>query len=211
MSAPTSARPARRIHPAWLLGALALTLVAAYFAPEAEHGGVVLSERAAAVSTRAALAPATPTTPATPATPAIPAAANRVAAITPNLASNIAPTATGSRVLSVADREAFTGEDALFKGLPAAPVLAPRAPAAPPPQVAPSEPEVPRLPLKMIGRYVDNGAPAAFVLMQDQSLVLRVGDAVADGFRVDHIDEASVTVRHLATEQRQSFRLDAAP
>lgn len=205
MSAPTSARPPRRIHPAWLLGALALTLVAAYFAPEAEHGGVVLSERAVAVSTRAALAPATPTTPATP------AAANRVAAITPNLASNIAPTATGSRVLSVADREAFTGEDALFKGLPAAPVQAPRAPAAPPPQVAPSEPEVPRLPLKMIGRYVDNGAPAAFVLMQDQSLVLRVGDAVADGFRVDHIDEASVTVRHLATEQRQSFRLDAAP
>ena len=204
MSAPTSARPPRRIHPAWLLGALALTLVAAYFAPEAEDGGVVLSERAAAVSTRAALAPATPTTPTTPATPA---AANRVAAITPN----IAPTATGSRVLSVADREAFTGEDALFKGLPAAPVLAPRAPATPPPQVAPSEPEVPRLPLKMIGRYVDNGAPAAFVLMQDQSLVLRVGDAVADGFRVDHIDEASVTVRHLATEQRQSFRLDAAP
>lgn len=209
MSAPTSARPPRRIHPAWLLGALALTLVAAYFAPEAEHGGVVLSERAAAVSTRAALAPATPTTPATP------AAANRVAAITPNLApnlaSNIAPATTGSRVLSVADREAFTGEDALFKGLPAAPAQAPRAPAAPPPQVAPNEPEVPRLPLKMIGRYVDNGAPAAFVLMQDQSLVLRVGDAVADGFRVDHIDEASVTVRHLATEQRQSFRLDAAP
>ena len=187
MSAPTSARPPRRIHPAWLLGALALTLVAAYFAPEAEHGGVVLSERAAAVSTRAALAPATPTTPTTPAA------------------------AAGSRVLSVADREAFTGEDALFKGLPAAPAQAPRAPAAPPPQVAPSEPEVPRLPLKMIGRYVDNGAPAAFVLMQDQSLVLRVGDAVADGFRVDHIDEASVTVRHLATEQRQSFRLDAAP
>lgn len=205
MSAPTSARPPRRIHPAWLLGALALTLVAAYFAPEAEHGGVVLSERAVAVSTRAALAPTTPTTPATP------AAANRVAAITPNLASNIAPATTGSRVLSVADREAFTGEDALFKGLPAAPAQAPRAPAAPPPQVAPNEPEVPRLPLKMIGRYVDNGAPAAFVLMQDQSLVLRVGDAVADGFRVDHIDEASVTVRHLATEQRQSFRLDAAP
>lgn len=205
MSAPTSARPPRRIHPAWLLGALALTLVAAYFAPEAEHGAVVLSERAVAVSTRAALAPATPTTPATP------AAANRVAAITPNLASNIAATAAGSRVLSVADREAFTGEDALFKGLPAAPAQAPRAPATPPPQVAPSEPEVPRLPLKMIGRYVDNGAPAAFVLMQDQSLVLRVGDAVADGFRVDHIDEASVTVRHLATEQRQSFRLDAAP
>lgn len=202
-SAPSSARPPRRIHPAWLLGALALTLVAAYFAPEAEHGGVVLSERAAAVSSRAALAPATPAPPATP------AAANRVAAITPNLAATA--TATGSRVLSVADREAFTGEDALFKGLPTAPAQAPRAPAAPPPQVAPSEPEVPRLPLKMIGRYVDNGAPAAFVLMQDQSLVLRVGDAVADGFRVDHIDEASVTVRHLATEQRQSFRLDAAP
>ena len=26
--------PPRRIHPAWLLGALALTLVAAYFAPD---------------------------------------------------------------------------------------------------------------------------------------------------------------------------------
>lgn len=196
MSAPTSAPPSRRIHPAWLLGALALTLVAAYFAPEAEHGGVVLSERAAAVSTApvatarapSAIPPATPTAP-------LPQPGR----------------APGARVLSVADREAFTGDDALFKGLAAAPAPAPRAPAAPPPQAAPSEPEVPRLPLKMIGRYVDNGAPAAFVLMQDQSLVLRVGDAVADGFRVDHIDEASVTVRHLATEQRQSFRLDAAP
>lgn len=193
---PTSASTSRRIHPAWLLGALALTLVAAYFAPEAEHGGVVLSERAATVSTAPMAAARAPSA----TSPAIPPAR-----------APLPGQAPGGRVLSVADREAFTGEDALFKGQALAPALAPRVQTAPPPSAAPSEPEVPRLPLKMIGRYVDSGAPAAFVLMQDQSLVLRVGDALAEGFRVEHIDEASMTVRHLATEQRQSFRFDGAP
>lgn len=201
MSPPTGTRsgalngtpPPRRIHPAWLLGALALTLVAAYFAPEGEHAGVVLSERAAAQPTRAALAPAAPA----PASPSPPSTGTGLSA--------------GARVLSVTDREAFTGDDALFKGEAPARPLPVRVQAAPPPSAAPSEPQAPALPLKMIGRYVDNGAPAAFVLLQDQSLVLRVGDAVAEGFRVEHIDEVSLTVRHLPTEQRQSFRLDGAP
>lgn len=186
-SAHNSAPPPRRIHPAWLLGALALTLVAAYFAPEGEHAGVVLSERAAAQPTRAALASPSP------------------------LPSTGTGPSAGARVLSVTDRVAFTGDDALFKGEAPARPLPVRVQAAPPPSAAPSEPQAPALPLKMIGRYVDNGAPAAFVLLQDQSLVLRVGDAVAEGFRVEHIDEVSLTVRHLPTEQRQSFRLDGAP
>lgn len=198
-SAPTSAPPPRRIHPAWLLGALALTLVAAYFAPEGEHAGVVLSERAATPPTRAALAPAAP------------------ASAAPSLSSSSSSSSTGpgpsagARVLSVADREAFIGDDALFKGDAPARTPPARVQAAPPVSAASSEPQAPSLPLKMIGRYVDNGAPAAFVLLQDQSLVLRVGDAVAEGFRVEHIDEVSLTVRHLPTEQRQSFRLDGAP
>ena len=186
--------PPRRIHPAWLLGALALTLVAAYFAPEGEHAGVVLSERAAAQPPRSALASAAPAS----------------ASPSPLPSTGTGPSA-GARVLSVTDREAFTGDDALFTGEAPVRQLPVRVQAAPPPADAPSKPQAPALPLKMIGRYVDNGAPAAFVLLQDQSLVLRVGDAVAEGFRVEHIDEVSLTVRHLPTEQRQSFRLDGAP
>jgi hypothetical protein len=196
-----SAKPSRRrIHPAWLLGALAVTLVAAYFAPEAERGGVVLSEHAAAVAARSSAASG--------AAPSVNPAASLAAAAPTARPSARSLVPAGARVLSVADREAFTGHDALFKGLSVAPVPTRRVQAAPLPA---SAPEVPRLSLKMIGRYVDNGSPAAFVLLQEQSLVLRVGDAVGEQFRVEHIDEASLTVRHLPTEQLQSFRLDGTP
>ena len=203
MSAP-SAR--RRIHPAWLLAALVATLVAAYFAPEPQQGGVVLSDRAAQVTARSAAA-----TQGTRVAQSAALPATATATATATAASARSLPSAGAHVLSVAEREAFDGHDVLFKGLSPMPPPAQRVQAAPLPASASSAPEVPRLSLKMIGRYVDNGAPAAFVLMQDQSLVLRVGDAIGEQFRVEHIDEASLTVRHLPTEQRQSFRLDGAP
>jgi hypothetical protein len=53
--------------------------------------------------------------------------------------------------------------------------------------------------------------PAAFVIFQDQNLVLRTGEVLAQHFRVEQIDEVSLTLRHLPSEQLQTVRLDAAP
>lgn len=198
----------------WLVLGLAATVVAAYFAPPAEDGGVVLSERAQR----------------SPATGPSVAAPGATASLPMGTVSGVQPQATGAAVgaalgrtavgfapgagavLVIQPREAFSGDDSLFRGL--APALtAPQARPQPAAAVAsaPTEEPVPRLNLKLIGRYVDNGATAAFVQLQDQNLVVRVGEVLSTHYRVEQIDEVSLTLRHLPSEQLQTFRLDAAP
>jgi hypothetical protein len=194
-----------RRMPPWALGlALVATLLAAWFAPEPD-AGVALSERAQARTAEpargggsAGMASPVPSDPARRGS-----AATRVGGPTV-LARSGAP-----RVLAVSPREAFEGEDAIFKGQAPVPDVPPvRAqPVAP---VA-SEPAVPQLPVRLIGRYIDGVGPAAFVIFQDQNLVLRTGDVLAQHFRVEQIDEVSLTLRHLPSEQLQTVRLDAAP
>lgn len=199
----SSASPAtaaqRQARQRWLVLGLAATVVAAYFAPPAEDGGVVLSER-----TRRSDATLAVTRPAVPvqsvATPSGSAIASASARLT--------PVAT---VLAVQPREAFDGDDGLFKGRPLVAVAAPAQPLSSAAAVAsaPAEEPVPRLNLKLIGRYVDNGATAAFVQLQDQNLVVRVGELLSTHYRVEQIDEVSLTLRHLPSEQLQTFRLDS--
>lgn len=198
----------------WLVLGLAATVVAAYFAPPAEDGGVVLSERAQR----------------SPAAGPSVAAPGATASLPMGTVSGVQPQATGAAVgaalgrtavgfapgagavLAIQPREAFSGDDSLFRGL--APALtAPQARMQPVAVVAsaPAEEPVPRLNLKLIGRYVDNGATAAFVQLQDQNLVVRVGEVLSTHYRVEQIDEVSLTLRHLPSEQLQTFRLDAAP
>lgn len=191
----------------WLLLGLAATVVAAYFAPPAEDGGVVLSERA---QRSPAVGPSVAALGAT-------ASASAPAHVPANVPSGALPAVTGvaagaGAVLAIQPREAFSGDDRLFRGL--APALtAPQARMQPVAVVAsaPVEEPVPRLNLKLIGRYVDNGATAAFVQLQDQNLVVRVGEVLSTHYRVEQIDEVSLTLRHLPSEQLQTFRLDAAP
>lgn len=198
---------ARRMPP-WALGlALVATLLAAWFAPEPD-AGVALSERAQARTAepargggRAGMASPVPSDPARPGS-----AATRAGGPTA-LARPGAP-----RVLAVSPREAFEGEDAIFKGEAPVPAVAPvRAQPVASAASEPAVPAVPQLPVRLIGRYIDGVGPAAFVIFQDQNLVLRTGEVLAQHFRVEQIDEVSLTLRHLPSEQLQTVRLDAAP
>lgn len=194
----------------WLVLGLIATLVAAYFAPQADNGGVVLSERTSQAS--AGPRPAASPTPS----PARPQAASALLPATPvsltgpSVSSVSSVLATAATVLAVRPREAFDGDDGLFKGRAVAQAAPPAQPlpAAAAVASAPAEEPVPRLNLRLIGRYVDNGSTAAFVQWQDQNLVVRQGEVLATHYRVEQIDEVSLTVRHLPSEQLQTFRLD---
>lgn len=211
MSAIAKPQPGQRAaRQRWLVLGLLATLVAAYFAPQADNGGVVLSERAAQAG--AGPRPAALPTPS----PARPQAASALAPATPvsltgpSVSPVAATAATAATVLAVRPRGAFEGDDGLFKGRAVAQAAAPAQPLPAAAAVAsgPAEEPVPRLNLRLIGRYVDNGATAAFVQWQDQNLVVRQGEVLATHYRVEQIDEVSLTVRHLPSEQLQTFRLD---
>ena len=197
----------------WLVLGLGATLLAAYFAPPADNGGVVLSERAAQAGTRPAPPPSA-TTSASISASASPSVPSAVWPSPPpaglqatSLTTSSVPAAT---VLAVQPRGAFEGDDGLFKGRAVAQAAVPAQPLPAAAAVAsgPAEEPVPRLNLRLIGRYVDNGATAAFVQWQDQNLVVRQGEVLAAHYRVEQIDEVSLTVRHLPSEQLQTFRLD---
>lgn len=211
MSAIAKPQPGQRAaRQRWLVLGLLATLVAAYFAPQADNGGVVLSERASQAS--AGPRPAASPTPS----PARPQAASALLPATPvsltgpSVSSVSSVLATAATVLAVQPREAFDGDDGLFKGRALAQAAPPAQPlpAAAAVASAPAEEPVPRLNLRLIGRYVDNGSTAAFVQWQDQNLVVRQGEVLATHYRVEQIDEVSLTVRHLPSEQLQTFRLD---
>ena len=171
-----------------LVLALAATALAAWFAPEPEDEVPVVmrgNKSAASVET---------------------ARANGRARNTERIAS-----VGDEQVLLLKPRLAFEGDDGLFGALPM-PVdsMAPAdvAPLAPPIDTTPPPPQ---LTMQFIGRYVDARGPVAFIVVQGQNLALRPGDMAADGFRVDEIDEQTVSVRHVASGQVQAVRLDGQP
>lgn len=86
------------------------------------------------------------------------------------------------------------------------PVATAQPPAPEPAAIQPAPP-----PLRMIGRYVEDGQTAAFVQFNEQNLVLRAGDRVGDVYQVERVEEGGMTVRHLATDQEQTVTLQASP
>jgi len=171
-------------HKRWLLGlALGATVLAAYLAPPEANSVVVLSTAAERSSaTRAS----------------------------PSAAGTASPRLTVREIVPRADWspegiDLFDADDELRVSL-APPVEPVPATLAPP---VPAEPAPP--PLRMIGRYVEDGLSAAFVQFNDQNLVLRPGDRVGDVYEVERVDDASMLVRHLATDQEQTVTLHASP
>ncbi|MCH8179500.1 MAG: hypothetical protein IIA02_06930 [Proteobacteria bacterium] len=209
----TSPAAQRRARQRWLVLGLGATLAAAYFAPPPDDGGVVPSQRTQRGPTASSSTPTSVMASGAASAPAVPAAAGTSAATTAfhTTVQTAVQTAAGT-VLAIQPREAFSGDDALFRGQAVA-MAAPQARPQPPAVLAsaPAEEPVPRLSLKLIGRYVDNGATAAFVQLQDQNLVVRVGELLGAQHRVEQIDEVSLTVRHLPSGQLQTHRLDGAP
>ena len=85
--------------------------------------------------------------------------------------------------------------------------VAPSAPVAPPPAPAP-DPGSPPLPapnLQVLGRYVDGTNVRVFLKDGERNLVVKVGDTIADTYRVEDIGAQELKLRHIASNQVQSI------
>ena len=84
----------------------------------------------------------------------------------------------------------------------AAPLFAAQSwrPPSPPPAPAPApvEAEAPPFPYSYMGGLTDERGRTAFFNRGDRVLAVRAGETVDGTFRVDHLDETSMTVTHLA-------------
>lgn len=92
------------------------------------------------------------------------------------------------------------------------PKPAPAAAAVPatvaPPPAAPAYVAV-TPPFRLVGRYLDGDAMAFFLQLNDQNMVVRSGDVIAQAFQVQRMDDNSLTVLHLPTNQEFTMNLGA--
>jgi hypothetical protein len=93
---------------------------------------------------------------------------------------------------------------------PSQPVGA-RPPAAAPllevPLTEPPPPEAPPLPFHVLGRYVEDGKVAVFLQHNDQNLVVRVGETIADQYKVESLAGGVLTLVYLPLNQRQTLEV----
>lgn len=69
----------------------------------------------------------------------------------------------------------------------------------------------PPLPFRLLGRYLDDGRQAVFLQFNDQNLVVRAGDTIAEQYKVESLDESTLTLLHLPTNQHQTLNIGAVP
>lgn len=170
----------------WLL--FAITLIAAWFAPDSDLDAVKLSDHARRVNT------------------------NTVSV------SRTEPTAIahgegnpGHELLRIQERVISNG-DSVFAVPPwirQKPVEAPAAPTMP--QLAPLAPSAPPLPFRFMGRYTEDGRPAVFLLQADQTWVAQEGEMVAGNYKVERIDSNSIHMRFLPLNVVQVLELAGTP
>lgn len=82
----------------------------------------------------------------------------------------------------------------------------------PPPPPPPAPPEVPRappFPYAYLGGLSDDSGRTAFFNRADRVLAVRAGATVDGSFRVDHLDETSMTVTYVPLNQTQQLVLGA--
>jgi hypothetical protein len=176
-----------------LLGlALLASVVAAWFAPTADGDGVVLTQHAASVA--ASRAAPTPDT---------------LRPISSAPARSVAVAAIDVRRIR-AREQGEPGTEAHSRLFAArqwrAPVkpLAPASVVAPP---APAAPQAPPLPFRVLGRYDDAGETTVFVQHFEQALVLRVGDTIAEQYKVESLQGSTLTLRYLPLNQTQTLEV----
>jgi len=165
-----------------ILGALLLaTLLAAYFAPDPESSVVAPVARSAG----SRVLPPT----GGDARPSQRQAVD-VLAILPRLPAD-------------ADQEPF----AVVSWEPPAPPAAAKLQEA---ELPPPPPQAPPLPFKVMGQYQEGGQQGVFLLLNDRSLVAKVGDVLADQYQVESYRDGVLTLVYLPLQQRQTLVVSAA-
>ena len=178
-----------------LLGvALLATLTAVWFAPSLKDEGAGLSGRAQNASTRAD-------------DTAQPVTIQAVtAAVRTETSSRVEVLSIHPRAQEVADADrntrlfASTLSTQPSKKTPVARAVAMTIISAPP--------QAPPLPFHVLGRYDEAGQTVIFLRHNDQNLVVRVGDTLADKYKVESLNGATLTLRYLPLNQSQSLEID---
>lgn len=168
--------------------ALCATLLAAYFAPPQASEAVVLTERASAsrVTDGKGAVPVSP--------------------------SRREPVAQATEVLSIKARDVDQPDDdatSVFAShpdaVPAAKVVRPETvPAPEPPPVAV---QAPPLPFRVLGRFAEGEDAGVFLQLNDQNLVVRVGDTIAEHYKVESLTGNTLTLRYGPLNQLQTLDL----
>lgn len=105
--------------------------------------------------------------------------------------------------------DAEQDERALFappswNALPVA--VQPGPPAPPAAEAAPAQ-SLPPLPFKVFGRHQDGKVATVFLFYQEQNLAVKVGDTVAEHYKVESIGATTMQLRYLPLNQLQSLDL----
>ena len=82
-------------------------------------------------------------------------------------------------------------------------------PPPPPPAAPPEAPEAPPFPYAYLGGLSDDSGRTAFFNRADRVLAVRAGETVDGSFRVDHLDETSMTVTYVPLNLTQRLALGA--
>lgn len=170
----------------WVLGlSLAATLLAAYFAPATEAEDLQLSDRTRAAASRAPQ-------------PVPKSKGGSTAREAPVHVLAIRPRGTPGMDANAA------WFDSRLRTQPALQRVA----AVAPPASAPTEAaQAPALPFRPFGRYVEDGQEVVFLLHNDQNLVVRVGDTIAQHYKVESLEGNKLTLRYLPLDQAQTLDL----
>lgn len=169
-----------------LLGiALPATLLAAYFAPPLAGDEIALSDRSRAMNTPPASRMGATQQRATP-TQAV-----EVLSIRPNEIEDEDDVAGG-----VFATTQWTPPALKISAKPAATA-----------QEAPPPPQAPPLPFRILGRYVKDGQVVVFLQYNDQNLVVRVGDTIAEHYKVESLNGGTLTLRYTPLNQQQTLEI----
>ncbi|MBI3771684.1 MAG: hypothetical protein HY272_03180 [Gammaproteobacteria bacterium] len=71
----------------------------------------------------------------------------------------------------------------------------------------PPAPTAPPLPLTYIGKLTNKSATTIFITWRDQNYAIAQGDVLGDTYRVDSIDQNSITFTYLPLSQQQTLFL----
>lgn len=70
-----------------------------------------------------------------------------------------------------------------------------------------SAPQAPPLPFTVMGSHEQAGQTTIFLQHHDRTHVVRVGDTVAESYKVERIDGTAMTLRYLPLDQVQTLEL----
>lgn len=181
--------------------ALVGTLLAAWFAPEPAQDGLALSDKAKAAGNRTHAAPGSGSAGPTPAATAVGVPS------TTRTGEPVQVLALRPREGQEADGLSEAGWLGVAMARPVAAPVATRVVETPAP-LATAPAAAPPLPFRAFGRYGDgsNGSEdVVFLMLNDQNLAVRVGDTIADQYRVERLEGQTLTLRYLPLDVLQTL------